>query len=128
MKRESRSANAARLLPVREVSGIGDDVHTRAGNLGTPGLAVCCADDAILLAPQQQGRDVDAVQPALQMRVVHVGLPAEPRERLAAARDSGKLRLRQLHQVAFALRGIGPGEAHYSSREIACMSAMSRSV
>ena len=31
------------------------------------------------------------MQPALQTRVVHVGLPAEERERLAAAHDAGEL-------------------------------------
>src|SRR4051794_21949076 len=73
-------SEAARLFPVRKVAGVGDDIHARAGNLRAPGLAVGWADDAILLAPQQQRGDVDAMQPTLQMRVVHVWLPAESRK------------------------------------------------
>ena len=96
---------------MREMPGVGDDLHARAGNLRAPRLAIRGADDAVLLAPQQQRRDVDAVQPALQMRIVHVGLPAEPRECLAAARDAGEFGLRQPHQVALAVRRIGPGQA-----------------
>ena len=49
----------------------------------------------VLRAPQQQGRPVDAMQPALEARVVHVRLPAVEREGLAAAHDRRQLALRQ---------------------------------
>ena len=112
MKRESRSAKPRGCSQCGKWPALEMTSMRAPGISAAPGLAIGGADDAVLLAPQQQRRDVDAMQPALQMRVVHVRLPAEPRERLAAARDAGKFGLRQLHQVALAVRRIGPGEAH----------------
>src|SRR5690348_15921084 len=75
-----------RLLEVREVPSILDRLEARAGNRGAERAAVALAQDAVLPAPEKERRDADAVQPALELGVVHVGLPGEARERFAVAR------------------------------------------
>src|SRR5437016_11999048 len=80
------------LFPMREMSGRGDDVEPGAGDFPPPTRAVVRGNNTVLRSPQQQGRPVDAVQPALEVRVVHVRFPAVERERFAAAHDRRQLK------------------------------------
>src|SRR5216683_2915834 len=96
------------LFPMREMSCRGNDVEPGAGNFPPPTLAVVRGDNAVLRAPQQQGRPVDAVQPALEARVVHVRFPAVERECFASAHDRRQLAVRQSRVVDLSLRWIGP--------------------
>ena len=52
------------------------------------------------------------MQPALQARVVHVGLPAEHRECLTAADNTGEFGVGQLGGVDLSLIRVGPSQAH----------------
>ena len=83
---ERAAGEHLRLLEMGEVAGLVDQLEARARNGGAEGAAVALVD-AVVLAPQHQGRDADAVQPALELGVVHVGLPGEAAERFAVARD-----------------------------------------
>ena len=72
---------------------------------------------------------VDAVQPAFQPRIVHVGLPAEQRQGFASARDRRPVRC-PAARCSRSRRVAGSAQARRmnSARGIACMSTMSRSV
>ena len=92
------------------MSGLGNDVDPGAGNFLSPPLAIGRGDDTILRSPQQQGRPIDAVQPAFQPRVVHIGLPAVKREGLAATHDRRQLGVGQHGIIDLALGRLGPGK------------------
>src|SRR5215469_5238811 len=79
------------LLPMRKVAGAGDHFETGVGNRTAPILAIGRSDDPVFGAPQQQSRGVDPMQPTLEPRVVHIGLPAVEGESLAAANDGCEL-------------------------------------
>src|SRR5262249_57257611 len=49
--------------------------------LGT-GAAISRADDAVVLAPDEQRRNLDPLQPMPEFGVVHVGLPTQARKTL----------------------------------------------
>ena len=94
-----------RLFLMREMPGPLDHLEPRAGNQRTISAAVGFAEHAVVRAPQKQRRDADAVQPALQPRIVEVRIPGEARRRLAGARRGEHFRVRQRLVVA----GAGAG-------------------
>ncbi len=63
------------LLGVREMARSGQRRENCARDGGAIGAAVGLAQDAVMHAPEQQGRHRDAVQAALELGVVHIGRP-----------------------------------------------------
>src|SRR5206468_3206644 len=61
-----------RLLDVRVMSGALDGLEAGAGDRRTIGAPVGFREDTIGGAPQEERRNPDAVQPALELGVVHV--------------------------------------------------------
>src|SRR6267142_4072257 len=114
LPREPELDHAARdglgLLHVREMPRVGDLLEFRPGNALAVAPAVSERREAVLRAPQKQGRDADAVQPRPELRVVHVGIPREERGCLAVARHRGQLVLRQRLVVAQPHRGVAERE------------------
>src|SRR6266852_2515291 len=92
-------------LEMRKMAGVLDPLEARAGNGGAIGLAVVLAENAIVGSPEKQRWDADAVQPALELGVVHEGRPGVARSRFPVARGIASLRLR--HGFVVALAGIG---------------------
>src|SRR6185437_8042135 len=99
-----------RLLPMGEMAGVRDHPHPGTRNRRPEALAVLRRDDAVLLTPQQGSWNVDAMQPALEARVVHIRLPAELREGLLAAHDGGEVALGNLRVIDGGFGRIGPGQ------------------
>src|SRR5690348_6092010 len=95
---------------MRKVTSVRDGFEPGSRYRLPPSLAVSGRDDAVLGTPKQQCRAVDPMQPALEPRVVHIGLPAVEREGLAPARDGGKLAFRHLGEIDLALCRISPGK------------------
>src|SRR5262245_3373370 len=62
------------------------DSHQPRGRheLGT-GTPIGRRDDAVVVAPDEQRRNADPLQPMPELGVVHVGLPAQARETLVIA-------------------------------------------
>src|SRR4029077_10981101 len=81
-----------RRLDVGEVAGSGDRLEARARDGRAERVAVVRRGAApIVRAPQEQGRQLDPVQPLAELRVVEVRLPRVERRRLAIARDHCEL-------------------------------------
>src|SRR6476661_10122908 len=78
-----RRHEGVRLLQVRIVPGRLDGFEAGAGDLSGVGSAVVRRYDAIALAPEHQGRAVDAPQAAFQSGIVHERLPGQQGRRLA---------------------------------------------
>src|SRR5207249_8243768 len=68
------------------------------------GAAVLFREDAVGGAPQKQGLNANAVQPALELGVVHVGRPSVSRAGFAVACDDADVRLR--HGLVVALGAL----------------------
>src|ERR671922_510138 len=64
------------LLDLGMVSRLGNEFEACAGDQGAIGPSVGRLHDPVAGAPEHEGRDRDAAQPALQLRIVHVGMPA----------------------------------------------------
>jgi hypothetical protein len=69
-------------------------------------LEILGGDDAVARAAQKQCGNVHPVQPMLELRIVHVRLPGQQRQRLAVTGEDMKLLLRHRRQVDRVLRGI----------------------
>src|ERR1700722_19436061 len=80
-----------RLLELRLVAGLGDGDDPRARDELGVGLEILLRDDAVRGAAQQGRRPVDGMQPVLQLRIVHEGLPGDERQCLPVARDGQQL-------------------------------------
>ena len=88
------------------------------------------AQDAVRGAPQEQRRQLDAVQAVPELRIVHVGRPGEARMGFPVARRGEQLLFGQGLVVALAGLGIETGErvelgGH--QRQMSTMSRVSRS-
>ena len=107
---EHAAGELVRLLEMRKVAGALDGLELRAGNERAIAAAVALAQDAVGGAPQEQGRQLDAVQPVLQLRIVHVGRPCDPGMRFLVARRGQRFLLGQGLVVALAGLRIEKGE------------------
>src|ERR1700743_1245221 len=90
--------------------GVGNDGKLRGGDELAEGAAVVGGNDSILLAPNEQSRDADAMQAVFQLGIVHVRIPAEAREALDVTRDGAELFFRHGGEVSLAFFGVGPFE------------------
>src|SRR3981081_3887635 len=59
------------LLHVRKMARVGDLLEFRAGKALAVAPAVGERREAVLRAPEKQGRDADAMQPSPELRIVH---------------------------------------------------------
>ncbi len=64
---------------MRQMSGVGDHGQRRAGDEAVERLGIGRRDDAVLPSPDHVGRNVHAMQPALEPRIEEARLPAEAR-------------------------------------------------
>src|SRR6516225_7292385 len=87
-KGSERVGKSLRLLTIREMAGVRDQLKPGVRDRATPFFAIVRSDDPVFGAPQQQSRAVDSMQPTLEPGVVHVRLPAVEGESLSAANDS----------------------------------------
>src|SRR5215813_3850726 len=72
----------SRLLDMGVMARLWDgDQPCARHELGT-GAAISRADDAVVLAPDEQRRNPDPLQPMPELGVVHVGLPTQARKTL----------------------------------------------
>src|SRR5262245_29763070 len=85
---ERAAGEFLRLLEMRKVSGTLDGLEFRPGNERAIAAAVSLAQNSVGRAPEKQRRQLDAVQPALELRIVHVGRPGKARMRFPVARRS----------------------------------------
>src|SRR5229473_5592273 len=99
-----------RPLDVRKMPSTLDPLEAGAGNGGAIGSAVLLAENAIMDSPQKQCRDADAVQPALELGVVHERRPGVACGRFPAARGIAHLRLRHGFVVAPTDIGVVIGD------------------
>src|SRR6266581_2501688 len=65
------------LLHVREMARLGDLLEFRSGNGRAEAPAVSERREAVVRPPKKKRRNPDAVQTRPELRVVHVGAPAE---------------------------------------------------
>src|SRR3954452_20143677 len=91
-----RGGGGVGLFDLRVVGGSGDLLEAGVRQRGGETLAGGGRGDAVVLAPQAQRRACDPVQPMYQGRVVHIGLPAIERRRLAVACDRQRLAVVEL--------------------------------
>src|ERR1700730_5944449 len=98
------------LLPVREVAGLWDHLDPGSGYRLTPPLAISLRNDPVLRAPQQQGRQINPVQPAFEPRIVYVGLPAIKREGVSSLNDRRQFVFRELGEIDLTLCRIRPSQ------------------
>ena len=119
-----------RLFMIGEMPGAVDEFETRARNHCAIGAAIGFAEHTVLGAPQEQGRDMDAVQAVFQPRIVEVWVPGQSRRRLAGARSSQHLGIRQRLVVPGADLWVGIDEIDIlllGQRKTSTMSRVSRS-
>src|SRR6478672_7425193 len=95
----------ARLLDVREMARPLDAFETRAGDGLAVGFAIVLAQHAVVHSPENQRRDANAMQPAPELGVMHVGRPGVTRGRFAVACGMADRRVR--HGLVIALARIG---------------------
>src|SRR5262245_59152981 len=79
------------LLDLGMVPGRLDQLEARPGNEGTVRLPVSGRHDAVARPPQHQRGDGDPPEPALELGVVHVGMPGVETERFPVARPHDDL-------------------------------------
>src|SRR5206468_12530567 len=73
------------LLDLRMMPRRLDDLEARARNQGAVAASVRRLHDPVPGAPQHERRDRDPTQPALELRVVHIRMPAVEAERVPVA-------------------------------------------
>src|SRR5271165_394099 len=83
-----------RLLDMRQMTGIIDQLEARARHGSAIAPAVIRRYDPILRAPEKQCWNADTMQAMAKFGIVHVGRPGKPRELLAIARRRQKVGLR----------------------------------
>ena len=98
-KRSIASATAFGPLELRVMAGLGDPLEAGIGQCPAELLAVVWQNDAVLFAPDDQGRHAHPVQPAAQAGIVHVRAPAIECRRRPVAGDRGCLGVVELAVV-----------------------------
>src|SRR4029077_8884383 len=73
------------LLDLGMMTGALDQLETRAGDQLAVGAPVRRLHDAVAGAPHDERRHRDAAQPAPELRIVHVRIPAVETERVPVA-------------------------------------------
>jgi Asp-tRNA(Asn)/Glu-tRNA(Gln) amidotransferase A subunit family amidase len=104
-----------RLLDLRMMARLRDQLEARAGNRAGVRLAVGRRDDSVRFAPEHQRARLDRAQPALQLRVVHVRMPAVAAKRFPVARTRDELRV--FHRIEVgreALRIVPAAGDHFT--------------
>src|SRR5262245_61290306 len=96
------------LLDLRVVAGALDEHEARAGNQGAVGLTVRGLDDPVARAPEHERRHRDAAEPALELGIVHVRLPAVEGQRVPVPGANDQLVVRQRVVVRRPFRRVVP--------------------
>ena len=115
-KARTRSAKApgcsiSGWCPAAAMSG-----KARAGNERAIGPAIARRDDAVVVAPQHQRRHGDAREPAIEARIVHVGLPAIEAQRLAVPGIAHDLVVRHGVEIGRMARRVPPAPLRHVAR------------
>ena len=97
--------NERGMLDMRKMPTCLDHHHTRIGQPLAPQCSICGRHDFVVVAPDDQRRQSDAVQPFFEIGIESARLPAELRHREAVAQHHVHLRLAR-HQCQDAL-GMG---------------------
>jgi hypothetical protein len=111
------------LFELGEVSGLLDDLKAGVSERGGVGRAVCGRDDAIALAPDDEGGDPDASEAAQERGVVHVRVTGHNAHRghvgLLARRLLGRQRRRVDVETVGVVEGILRQAAGIKGEDIA---------
>src|SRR5207302_8048056 len=82
---DDAARHGLRLLDMRKMARLRDRLERRTGYRGAIAPAVFRGRETVARAPQEENRHADAMQPVLQLRVVHVRIPGKQRGRFAIA-------------------------------------------
>ncbi len=102
LRRNARLARSAGEWPAPSMV-----TSLRARDQAGIGGGVFRGHQPVLRAADEQRRPVDAVQPVLELGIVHVGFPGDQRERLPVARAREQLGVGQLARVRPPLLRLG---------------------
>src|SRR6516225_9631873 len=105
-KFEDRGCERRGLLALRYVAGGRDRPGARVRQETGISLEIGLRYETVALAADEQRRSSDTVQPSLELRIVHPGLPGEQRQRLTVTEHDGQLGVRHFRAIDLHAGGI----------------------